>query len=860
MITTTGTATETLLREALHQIGLEVIEERVYAPKKARYAPLPKSLHPGVHSNLAARFPKGLYSHQSEAIAMGLDGQNICICTPTASGKTVVFSSVVISTLKNRPGSKALALYPAKALIHDQQSKWQAATADMGLSACLIHGGIPISERISLLKDADIVLMTPDVLHAWVMSGLDKADIQAFLKALDIVVLDEAHVYDGVFGTNMAYLLRRLQAVSAVRQFLLSTATIGEPERFASSLTGTECAIIGTDQDGSATPEKKILVTRLGRNGIGSHLKKLIQALASAQGTGRFLVFADSRMRVEELATIANPAIHEHTGNEEADFDKKPLDIAQHKVLPYRAGYEQDDRLRIQESLADGNLAGVISTSALELGIDIGEIEVVINLGLPNEVRAFWQRAGRAGRQKEGIVLLVDERKQLDAFGGLDGYLSRGVEPAWLYLDNEYLQYANVLCAAEEQAHCSSDSYHPGSLASLPDNFQMLLENEVTPRRSVEPELYRLKQEAIGGAHRAFPLRTGIEKTYTVVCSNMPSQRLGTLTYAQVLREAYPGAIYRYMTYAFRVVGINHSKAEIRVKRAKPILSTDPIIQTKVFPQFAMEPFFLRQDVSNMVVETKLQVSERVIGFNEKIGGRRIECHYELGSSYSQRPLNRFIETTGVCFRFDEMPTQHESLAGYIAEAFSTLCGIHMRDIGYGSFFSAATPSDPKESRGFAIFDAASGSLRLTHRLVDCLDDVLEEAARLAMQTGASRIAEFINRMGVIIEAMPSANLGGHSDVLSVFMDKSDGDWICVVAAEQPAILCDGSAQDGDEVTVLRYLYTPQGLRYELQHSKKGVKWIVSASIVRPIYGATRMVRYNLMSGDEQDMSGALAA
>lgn len=859
-VTTVSASAAAVLRDAVNQLGSEIVEERVYAGKAARYAEPPADLHPEVCANLVQRFPKGLYSHQTQAIAAALRGENLCLCTPTASGKTLVFSAVVTSLLMAHPGRKALALYPAKALIHDQQLKWTAACQELGLKVALIHGGVPGHERSAILATADIVLMTPDVLHAWLLAKLDQAEMQSFLAALDAVVLDEAHVYDGVFGTNMAFLLRRLQAVSAVRQFLLSTATIGAPESFVRDLTGTECTVIGPDQDGTAAPEKTVLVCRLARRHLQRDLNRLIQALI-VQGCGRFLVFVDSRKRVEELAARAQTALDDGVplADDEGELEQLNLDIDGHLVLPYRAGYEEDDRARIQEALTRGRLAGVIATSALELGIDIGEIEAVINLGVPPTIKAFWQRAGRAGRRNPGVVLLVDEAGRLEAFGGLNQYLEREPEPAWLYLDNECLQYANALCAAEEAARCPAERYRPGALSSLPARFRTLLDNEITPTQSVPPDLYPLKQQAFGGPHLAFPLRSGVEKSYTVTCRHQPGRSLGSLNYAQVLREAYPGAIYRYLAHPFRVVQVNHAKAEVVVVRAKRGHSTMPIRQTRVFPQFGTPPLSIRRDERNAVIETRLQVSERVLGFQEKIGRNPVENRYDLGSFYAQQPLNRYIETTGVCFHFAAEDAQREALAPYVALAFCTLCGIQPRDIGAGGFHSLISPIGGEGAcRGFAVFDSTFGSLRLTRQLSGCLEEVLEEARRQAWDTGATSIAQALASIAMTVSAMPPAQTGG--EPMAPLPGEAEGDWIRVIAPDQPAMLYDGGTHRGDEVRVRRYIYTPQGLRYELDPPQADVKWIVSASTVRPIYGQTQLLRYNLLTGEEAGLEPAVPA
>ena len=225
------------LERIAQNVGTEISECISYPARPAKLSNIPSNLHPDVKNNIENSYPNGLYSHQAKTIEFGLSGRSFCIATPTASGKTLTFTSLAISHLLKSKGKTILALYPAKALLHDQKLKWEQSTKGTNLKVSVIDGGVEISQRISLLQNSHIVLMTPDVLHAWLMSKLDQTEISKFLATLDMVILDEAHIYDGIFGTNMAYLLRRLRSVSGVPQFLASSATIGDPVGFLNQLT-----------------------------------------------------------------------------------------------------------------------------------------------------------------------------------------------------------------------------------------------------------------------------------------------------------------------------------------------------------------------------------------------------------------------------------------------------------------------------------------------------------------------------------------------------------------------------------------------------------------------------------------------
>lgn len=517
-------------------------------------------------------------------------------------------------------------------------------------------------------------------------------------------------------------------------------------------------------------------------------------------------------------------------------------------ILPYRAGYEKDDREKIQQALTDGGLSGVITTSALELGIDIGDIELVIILGEPSSVKSFWQRAGRAGRSKQGLIVLLDLDGRVTAMG-LQNYLNRPPEPNWIYLDNEYLQYANVLCAADEQQKTHESFYCKSPFATLPETFLELLDNEIEPTRPISQELYPLKQQVnTKNPHFVFPLRNGIEKSYQVICHQLPpNQQLGTLTYTQLLREAFPGAIYRYLTKPYRISEIKHSDSKvISYKMKMGIGKTTPTVQTMVFPEFNDSIYFIRKSETAFIAECRVQVSERVTGFTEHWGKNKKEVIYEPKNEYAQKPLYNLFNTTAVCFYFSDEQLQItlKNLARYIGLSFCKICSIQDNDIGYSIFSSQLSPLNNFPIKGFAIYDSVMGSLRLTKQIPSRLDEILTEAIRMSNEENEPLYAAAIEEIAQQIKLFGQAQ--EDIAITELFAVEKEDDWVTVISANQLALYHDGQNHINEQVTVLRYVYTPEGIKYFLEPKAVNSTWQVKYEFIRPIPEATKLERYNI--------------
>ena len=840
------------LKLLAEQSGFDVLDEVTLPGRMPHYAPVPKNMHPVIRDALTQSYPQGLYAHQAQGLQVVLDGHDLCLATPTASGKSLVFMTASTERLQRDPSVRILALYPAKALIQDQLAKWENALAPLGLTPGYIDGGVPLDARPGLLEKHRVVLMTPDVAHAWLMSHLQQREVHRFLARLRLLILDEAHVYDGVFGTNMAYFLRRLLAVSGVEQVISSTATIGEPGVFIERLTGRRPTVLDHEDNGAGHPQKTIV---LARPGSGNALERLVQLVlhVARAGSSRFLAFGDSRKMVEQLVAIAERSVskepenlEEETGMADTWIPDARATSGQLRILPYRAGYEEEDRQDIQRALVRGDLAGVVTTSALELGLDIGEIDLVLLLSAPPSVKAFWQRLGRAGRQNDGLCLLVDDRGLVtSSSAGLKGYLHKAPEPGWLYLENHYIQYAHALCAAVEASEVGQGQYTKMPFQSLPTNFTRLLENELTPTESVPDELYPLKQRAQAGPHYEFPLRSGIEKNFKVREARGPlDSRLGTLTYSQALREAYPGAIYYYMSRPYRVAQFKYRTGEIHVRPERQ-WTTQPMLQNMVFPKFPGGVLNFRCSDTGFITEAEVQVSERVVGFTEQRGPNKIPHLYEQGSPYTQRPVSRFFETTGVCWYFPPRVVLSERVAQWVLTAFCAVCGIQERDLGIGSFH--AKPSSVWETpcQGVCIYDGAHGSLRLSRQLIERFPEICHAALRLT-EALESRDAALEAHLTLLQECLHATTPSAVSRVAPPVTTTED--WVTVIAPDQPAMHVE--AHGSEEVHVMTVRYTPQGLMYQLTHPRSDVTWMVKASSVIPIHGVTALLETNLITGE----------
>jgi DEAD/DEAH box helicase domain-containing protein len=407
--------------------------------REARLAPLPGDLHPTVRDALEF---DALFEHQRATWDAARRGEHVIVTTGTASGKTLAFNLPVLDAIAREPKLRTLYLYPTKALAQDQ-ARTLASFKLPRTRAAIYDGDTPGERRWQIRRWANLILTNPDMLHVGVLPHHDRwGDV---LSNLRYVVVDEAHVYRGVFGSHVGNVLRRLRRIARVYgaepQFLLASATIANPGELAHSLLGVDVTVVGDD----AAPRAERTIALWNPPLLDEELGQRASAIGEAsrlyaalvQRGLRTICFAKSRRSAE--------LIHRFT-SERVD----PATAA--RLAPYRAGYTPEQRRNIERRLVEGELLGVAATDALELGIDIGLLDCAISVGFPGTVASLRQQWGRAGRRGHGLAVLIASEDALDQYfmREPDALLGRRVEAAILDHANPRVLDGHVLSAAFE--------------------------------------------------------------------------------------------------------------------------------------------------------------------------------------------------------------------------------------------------------------------------------------------------------------------------------------------------------------------------------------------------------------------------
>ncbi|HSQ93506.1 MAG TPA: DEAD/DEAH box helicase [Methanoregula sp.] len=505
-----------------------VVHINTVDPVEARYSALRTPLSPALQEYLDHKNIR-LYSHQCSAIDHIRAGRNCIITTPTASGKTLAFNLPVFEKLETDPAARALYLYPTKALSNDQLATLEQMGRFSGISArpAIYDGDTPQSKRAAIRDNARIIVSNPHELHQ-VLSWHTKW--RTFFSGLRIIVIDEAHRYRGVFGSHIAALLRRLLRLcrfyGSRPQFVLSTATIANPVEFAVNLTGQPFELIA--EDGSPHGRKTFVLYNPFYDGIGersAHQETKDLLLSCVKENLPTLCFTGSR-KMAELVTLWAREDARHTSYRLAE-----------SISAYRAGYLPEERRTLEHQLKNGVMKGVVSTNALELGIDIGSLDAVIISGYPGTMMSTRQQAGRAGRNgTDSLAILVAMANPLDQYfmNHPDRFFLRSHEHAIVDTQNPYIVSGHLLCAAAElPVNEISDTGFFGE--QLPSLLADLATHDLV-RKTSRGWVYSGRGRAAGAVQL-----DGIPgPTFRILCKG---KLLETMDQGQAFREAHKGAI-----------------------------------------------------------------------------------------------------------------------------------------------------------------------------------------------------------------------------------------------------------------------------------------------------------------------------
>jgi DEAD/DEAH box helicase domain-containing protein len=416
----------------------------ILPPKEPIYGELRKDLSRNINNHLLKKSIK-LYKHQCDAIESLRAGKNIVITTPTASGKTLAFNIPIFERLHQDKSATALYLYPTKALSNDQLKaiKEFENLSEIGVNPNVYNGDTPPNKRPKIREVSRIIISNPYELHQ-VLPWHYKW--QKFLSNLKFVVIDEAHQYRGVFGSNVAFLIRRLRRICSFYgsnpQFILSTATLANPIEFGEKLTGLSLELIANDC--SPKGKKYFIFYNPYFDGVGTlstHLETKDLFLFFVRKELQTLCFTVSRKMAELIASWSKKEL------------KESEPYLMDKITAYRAGYLPEERREIENNLKNGVLRGVTSTNALELGIDVGSLDSVVISGYPGTIISTWQQAGRAGRGvSESVATLVAFQNPLDQYFMRHPkvFFDKSHEHAIIDLSNPYIISGHLMCAASE--------------------------------------------------------------------------------------------------------------------------------------------------------------------------------------------------------------------------------------------------------------------------------------------------------------------------------------------------------------------------------------------------------------------------
>jgi DEAD/DEAH box helicase domain-containing protein len=693
-----------------------LVYDDMYEARQPRLAEIPRELGPVVSDALHRAGIRELYTHQADALRAAFDGPTI-VTTGTASGKSLCFQLPTLEVLTADPAARALYLYPTKALAQDQARALNGFGLHKAIRPAIYDGDTPRSERAAIRRRSNVVLTNPDMLHVGILPHHGAWD--ELFANLAFVVVDEAHVYRGVFGSHVGGVLRRLRRIAEIHgtrpRFLLASATIANPIELAERLTGLDGFRL-VDHDGSPRAERRIAMWNppLLDEQLGLRASALYEAAevfsGLIEGGSRTICFMKSRKGVELILRHAR--------------DRLDRELAE-RIAPYRAGYTPHQRREIQRRLTQGELLGVIATDALELGIDIGELDAAICVTFPGTVASLRQMWGRAGRRGRGLAVYIAGEDALDQFfcRHPDEFLGRSVEAAILDPNSPEIYGEHLLCAAHE--------------APLTDEDAPILGEQWRPfAESLEQAGY-LRQRATGFVPRRaddYPaarvaLRSASADSFTLIDSSS-GEVIGSVEAARAYATVHEGAIYLHMGRSYEVLQLD---LDTRRALLEPFTG-DYFTQAKRESMTYVERLHERRDTLGVgLYFGEIVYSETVLGYQRK----GLQDHQVIDFQTLDLPTVEF-PTRALWYELDEL------IASEPFPADKLLGALHALEHGQIAVLPLIAMCDRWDIGGLStnahpqtggptifIYDGHPGGVGITRRGYDEFERLVGDARRL---------------------------------------------------------------------------------------------------------------------------------
>ena len=578
---------------------------RVFEKRDGEYRPFPEFIHPALRGALKQRGIEHLYSHQAEAVIAVKEGKDIVIVTPTASGKTLCYNIPVLNAKLSEPYSKALYLFPTKALSQDQMFELQNLIDRVAkpVATFTYDGDTPADARQAIRVQGDIVITNPDMLHTAILPHHTKW--MSFFQNLKFVVIDELHSYRGVFGSHMTNVLRRLYRIchfyGARPQFICCSATIANPKELAERLLEREVHLI--EQNGAPSSEKvfiffnpPVVNKELGIRESHINAARRLAAPFLKQGI-QTILFTTSRLQVEVLTKYLKDR-----------FEKRLEEKG--KIRGYRGGYLPLVRREIEKGLREKEVQAVVSTNALELGIDIGDLDACLIVGYPGSIASTYQQAGRAGRRSEkSIAVLIARSQPLDQFiiENPDYFFGKSPEHALINPDNLLILLSHIQCAAFELPFSDGERFGREDL------------NELLKYLEEKGTLHHVNKQW-HWTQDAYPaekisLRSATEENFVVIDTTKGKEEvIAEVDFTSAHTTLYEGAVYLCESEPYAVERLDYPNRRAYVKKTQGDYYTDAIDYTHVS---ILEGFEQRQGKGTAVQHGEVQVATRIVGYKK---------------------------------------------------------------------------------------------------------------------------------------------------------------------------------------------------------------------------------------------------
>ena len=696
---------------------------QVMPARPAKYDDYPDGFDPALRAVLESRGVKRLYSHQRRALDLAQAGKDFVVITPTASGKTMCYNLPVLSEILRDNESRALYLFPTKALSSDQVAElYEIIKAmDAPIKAFTFDGDTPVSARKAIRQAGHIVVTNPDMLHAGILPHHTKW-VKLF-ENLKYIVIDEIHAYRGVFGSNLANVIRRLKRIcefyGSHPQFICCSATIANPRELAERLTGRPMELIA--ESGAPTGEKHVIFYN--PPVVNRQLNIRDSALKQTFGISRLLlkngvhsiVFARSRLMVEVLARRLKDQCRNALG-------KAP------NVRAYRGGYLPSLRHQIEQELRAGQVDIVVSTNALELGIDIGRLDVCVLCGYPGTIASTWQQAGRAGR-RQGVsaLIMVATSSPLDQYiiAHPEYFFSQPPEHALINPDNLYILLNHFKCAAYELPFEDGEQF--GDVEATPELLEYLCEQNIL--NHVGNRYYWTAEEF---PQAGISLRSASDQNFMIIDISVPGKRrvIGEMDRFTVPMLLHQYAIYLHEGRQYQVeeLDFDDKKAYVRAVDVDYYTDANLTVTMKVLDVFREKPGVMAKAAGEVLVSSIVTLFKKMkLDTQENLGWGPVTlpelemqttaCWWTLPDSIADKYTREELQGAMVGI---------SHIIEHIAPVF-LMCS--PRDIGV--VYHVRDPFTNKPT--LFLYDNCAGGVGLSDRVYEMDDELFKEARRMLM-------------------------------------------------------------------------------------------------------------------------------